>query len=99
MYCLINASCKPTVLTQYPRAQNDLQNNVLFVFISSRWIRIALLGTTQEWQSLMNSHRQSRWLNSELGSGEFAPKNRKQISCEFSFLFFGSFDPTRRSHG
>lgn len=36
-------SSKPTVLTQYPRAQNDLPNNVPLFFISSLWIRIALL--------------------------------------------------------
>src|SRR5271166_5362479 len=43
MYRRIWSSSRPTVLTQYPRAQKLRPNNVPFVFNSSRWIRVALL--------------------------------------------------------
>lgn len=43
MYCPIAASFKPTVLTQYPRAQKLRPNSVPFVLSNCRWIRTALL--------------------------------------------------------
>jgi len=43
MYCRIWSSSSPTVLTQYPRAQNSRPNSVPLVRNTSRWMRMALL--------------------------------------------------------